>query len=299
MIVPIIKQQQKANQLINRIKDFPPLPAFINKILQLNADPDSSLKEICRVIEAEVALVTLILKLTNSSFFGLRHQVSSISHALAILGRNELINLVLASAMLQSFNGFKRRRYHIAALRLHCFQCGLIARYLTRKAGSQGGDLFIAGLVHDIGKAIIYLDFSEQMLEEMDLDHQAMYDNIVNEEEELGIDHATLGSRLLASWGFPETLQVAAKYHHQPSKAREHATYPLIIHAADTLLHTLNFRQKGGKKPADFCQNLLTAPINQLLCDAGIIITSENLNDLLDEVETKITQESDLAEMFG
>jgi len=295
----ITKREQDANKLINEIEEFPPLPSFISRILLLNADPESSLEDICRVVEAEVSLASAVIKMANSSFFGLRHQVSSIPHALAMLGRNELINLVLARVLFQAFKGVKEKKEHVASLRLHCFQCGLISRYLAQKAGYEAGDAFIAGLVHDIGKIIIYLAFSEEKLEEVYNSSSLDHDDISSEGAQLGIDHTVLGAMLLASWGFPEQLQATVKYHHQPDLAGEQDVYPLLIHAADILVHIRNL-PRGDQQQFDVCcQQLFTEPARRLVAQAGIRITAENLNDLLEDIDELFSREGDLEKMFG
>ena len=297
-MINISKKEQIANQLINRVKDFPPLPGFISKIMQLNADPESSLAEISRVVEAEVSLAAMILKLANSSIFGARSNISSISHAISFVGRNELMNLVLTSAMFQTYKGFKQRKQYVAALRLHCFKCGVIARYVGEKTGHKEGDLFLAGLVHDMGKIFIYLAFSEPTLEKLYKGSPLDHDDIGDEEKHLGIGHNSLGASLLASWEFPPQLQTAVEFHHQPEKAGEYGIYPLIIHTADLLVRILDFRA-GGDEPTDMCQRVLKGSSNALLADAGLSVTEDNLADLLEEAEKHLDQESDLAEMFG
>lgn len=293
----ISKKEQIANKLILRVKDFPPLPGFITKIMQLNADPESALVDIARVVEAEVSLAATILKLVNSSFFGVGNKVSSVSHAISLLGRNELMNLVLTSAMFQSYEGFKYKKQYIAPLRLHCFKCGIAARYLGEKVGHREGDLFLAGLVHDVGKIFIYQAFSESSLEKLYNGSPLDHDDIDEEEKQLGIGHNSLGAALLASWEFPAQLQIAVEFHHQPDQAEDYSIYPLIIHTADLLIRILDIRENGGKS-VEMDQKLLGEPRNILLADAGLFITEENLEDLLEELGAYLDQESDLAEYF-
>ncbi len=299
MIMPITDKEQLANRLLSRVKDFPPLPGFIGKIIELNADPESSLKDIGRVVEAEVSLAASVIKLVNSPFYGLSPHVHSISHAVSLLGRNELLNLVLANSMFQTCKGFKQKKHDIAALRLHCFKCAIAARYLAEKMGHKGGAFFLAGLMHDLGKIIIYLAFSKETLAQVYRDSPLTHDDIGDEEEHLGIGHASLGATLLASWRFPAPLQVAVKYHHQPDRALEHAIYPLVIHTADILVRILDARQGVGQDSLELCQRLFAKTINQLLADAGIILTAENMEELLEEVRMQLAQEGDIAEMFS
>jgi putative nucleotidyltransferase with HDIG domain len=299
MILPITEKEQLVNRLLNRVIDFPPLPGFVSKIMELNADPESSLKDIGRVVEAEVSLAASVIKLVNSPFYGLSHDVPSIPHAISLLGRNELVNLVLANAMFQTCKDFREKKQHIAALRLHCFKCAIAARYLAEKMGLNGGDFFLAGLMHDLGKIIIYLGFPEETLAQIYRDSPLTHDDIGDEEEYLGVGHALLGASLLAFWRFPAPLQAAVKYHHQPDRAPEHAIYPLVIHTADILVRTLEARQGVGQDPLDLCQRLFAKTINQLLADAGIIIHAENLEELLEEMRTQLALEDDITNMFA
>jgi HD-like signal output (HDOD) protein len=277
--VTISKQDQRANQLINRIDEFPPLPTFVARIMQLNADPESSLEDISRVVEAEVALSVSLLKMVNSPLLGLAQKVSSISRAIAVLGRNELMTLILTSAMFQTYKGFNQKKGHINALGSHSFKCALTARYLGEKTGNQGSGLFLAGLVHDIGKNIIFLNVSDQELEDLypeEVDPQAA---LAHEVEHLGISHDVLGSRLLASWTFPLFLQVSAEYHHQPEMApQQHALYPLLIHAADNLVILLDSEIDDPQELAELYQRLFTRERLQLLAlfipRSGIIRSS-------------------------
>ena len=82
-------------KLIELVDNYPPLPAFLNRLLSLNADPESTLEEICRVVEAEVSLVASIIKLVNSPLYGFSNPVRSIPRAITVLGRNELMNLLI------------------------------------------------------------------------------------------------------------------------------------------------------------------------------------------------------------
>lgn len=294
----MVDWNQVTNRLITGVEEYPPLPTFVNRIMLLNADPDSTLEEISRVIEAEVSLVASMMKLVNSPLFGLAQPVLSISRAISVLGRNELMNLVLASAMFQSYKGVRYKKRYIYGLGFHCFKCAMVARYLGRQVNHTHGDLFLAGLLHDIGKNIIYRNLSEDVLAELYNRDRATYDDTYAEMEHLGIDHTTLGGRLLAAWGFPLPLQIAVRYHHRPDMAQEYSNYSLIVHAADNLVHIMDARQDDEQETMELFQKVFTEQIRYSLKNIGLVISEENLVAILSELEEEFAGKDDLAAMF-
>ena len=152
-------------RLIGRIDTFPPLPAVVTQVLQITADPNSSIRDLVKVIEADVALASGILKIANSPFCGLSRQVQSLSHALGLLGTSEVRTMVLAKIMFNTFMAVsqdKLKKMH--SLFRHAFNCGLVAKTMATRFGLDKNESFIAGLVHDIGKLVICLEFREELL---------------------------------------------------------------------------------------------------------------------------------------
>ena len=295
------KKEQIANQLIAKVADFPPLPVFISKILALNSDADSPLDDISRVVEAEVSMATAVIRLANSPFFGLKTKVGSVSHAIAVLGRDELVNLVLASAMFQTCAGFSEKKGFIADLSFHGFKCGVIARYLASQIGQKGGEFFLAGLIHDVGKIIIYLAFSTEsfsiIYQERNWGDYALAAE--RKRKRLGVDHMELGAALLESWLFPASLKCAVKYHHQPQLAKELEIYPAIINIADILVYILAMKESGQVGWLNLFSKIINSHGQKVLSEAGFDITIENIDDLLTKLEDLLVSEGDLTEMFG
>ena len=292
------KKQQLANKLINRVKDFPPLPAFVSQIMELNADPGSSLDDIARLVEAEVSLATAVIKMANSPLFGAFQPVGSISHALTMLGRKEVMNLVLARGLLQTMKGFKQKKKQVAVLRRHCFHCAITARWLATKAELPGGDFFVAGLVHDLGKIIIYFSFSEEVLAKLYHGDPANHDDIGAEEKQLGVGHTFLGQSLLATWMFPTPLQAAVEFHHEPDLCKEYGEYPILISGADILVRLLGLGEAAFVTGNDLAREIVDGPLNWLLLEYGIVINQDNLQQWLDDLREELEANEDLSGMF-
>lgn len=291
------EKQQLARRLTSRVKDFPSLPAFVNRIMQLNADPDSTLADIARVVEAEVSLATAVIKMANSPLFGAVQPVSSIAHALTMLGRQEVVNLVLAQGMLQTIKGFKKKKKIIGQLRLHCYHCAVCSRWLAVKAGLPAGDFFMAGLVHDLGKIIIYLSLSDEMLTRLYYNDPIWHGDITAEEMRLGVGHTFLGRALLESWMFPEPLKAAVEFHHQPQLSKEYTTYPLFIGTADILVRLLT-TDLLLEKARDLQEKIGNGLLNLLLREKRIVIDPASIGNLLAELKQEFDDNRDLMKMF-
>ena len=288
--------QQK--KLIELVDNYPPLPAFINRLLALNADPESSLEDICRVVEAEVSLVASIIKLVNSPLYGLSHSVLSIPRAITVLGRNELMNLVLATAMFTSFKGFKQKKKYMGTFGYHSFKCAIIARYLGRQVNQDSGDLFLAGLLHDIGKNVIFRNLPEDTLKTVYPQLPSFGKDITMETEHFGIDHTILGERLLKAWHFPEALSVTIRHHHNPLGTAFYFPFPLLVATANNLVHILDCEEEETRDPMPLYQELFNEPTSNTLKELGFTLNLETLPEILNDLNNELERNSDLAEMF-
>ena len=285
-------------KLIELVDNYPPLPAFINRLLALNADPESSLEDICRVVEAEVSLVASIIKLVNSPLYGLSHPVLSIPRAITVLGRNELMNLVLATAMFTSFKGFKQKKKYMSAFGYHSFKCAIIASYLGKQMKQDSGDLFLAGLLHDIGKNVIFRNIPEDRLETVYPDLPSLGKDIVMEREHFGVDHTTLGERLLKVWHFPEALSATIKHHHNPLDTAPNFPFPLLVATANNLVHLLDCEEEKTTDLMPLFQELFPDTANNTLKELGFTLSAETIPEILNDLSNELERNSDLAEMF-
>jgi putative nucleotidyltransferase with HDIG domain len=286
-----------AIQLIAQVNDFPPLPAVVNKILQVTADPTSSLDELARIVEAEVGLASAVIKLANSPFFGLSREVSSISHALAVLGMEEVRNMVLAKAMFTTFASYRKKGDRINTLWSHSFYTALAAQVIADKMGCDDTGLFVAGLIHDIGKMVIFLAFSGDSLLKVYGDRE-MLDDSKKEIALLGLNHEDLGRLLVKSWFFPESLQMAVGYHHNPEAAPAHQLYPLVVRLADTLalLRVVGFE---GQEGASLCLPFLDPPLAELYAANGLPLSLSSIKDLYKDADKAFAKADDLVSLLS
>lgn len=237
---------------LDRIRDLPTLPAVAVKLNRLLEDPDVTVEAVSGLIEKDQALSLSLLRLVNSSFFGLQAQVASVRRAVVLLGFNQVRNAVVAVSILVAIGreGAEAERLwrHGAAVAATC-QC-----LAGKIAPQKKEDAFTAGLLHDIGKLILWRYFPRRQHE---LWVQAAAEGVPQhrlEERCGGAGHAAVGAYLARTWRLPRRLEDAIGHHHQPSAATYDPDLAGLVHLADLAVRGLkpepDAPPPGGPDPA-------------------------------------------------
>jgi HD-like signal output (HDOD) protein len=235
-------------QTIEGISTIPTLPTVIDKITRLLQNPKTSAEEIGRAVTTDQALTSKVLKLVNSAFYGFPGRISTITHAIVILGFSTVKNIVLTASI---FDAFKRKGsapggFDMEQFWYHSIACGAASQAIARMIGSaEKEECFIAGLIHDIGKIILcqYLpsEFNQVIV-------NTRSKNILfyqSEKELFDMTHQEIGGYITERWNLPKNLQNAVKYHHIPSTSRDHYLTTAIVHCADIFVRALDFGNGG------------------------------------------------------
>ncbi len=223
--------------ITSRIDSLPALPTVVNKVMQVTADPNSSATDLMNVINQDQSLSTAILKMANSAFFGMTRKVTSLQLAVSVLGFTAIQNLVLARSVFKSFKGIgSKNHFDMRAFWKHSFACGLSAKVIAAEIKGDKNDLFVAGLIHDIGKLVIYMALPMKFAEIIKMSGDVASKTFDVEKQVVGITHDEIAMSLLSRWLFPEELVTAVGFHHRPNEA-DQSQLALAIHAADLLTH--------------------------------------------------------------
>jgi putative nucleotidyltransferase with HDIG domain len=216
---------------------LPSLPeAFMRVSAQLE-DENCSVEQVARSIQTDPSITTRILKLVNSSYYGLERQVSSVAQALEVLGREHCKHILLDSAVCGVFGDGEDPAFSMLAFWQHSIKTALIARQLAGVCEFVDDPevMFTAGLLHDIGKLLLIERFPKQMLtaEETMIRHRV--DQLSAELSQLGLTHTAVGEALMEHWGLPEILIDCARRHHESvhDGRNRHATH--LIYLANRL----------------------------------------------------------------
>jgi len=238
-------ENQKLAALSAKIKSFPSLPSVVNHVLEVTADPKSTVEDLIDAISPDLALNTAILKISNSAFFGQMRQVSSLKQALMTIGFSEVQNIVLSKAV---FNSFKKlpsnSSFEINKFWEHSFLCGLASKMIAMDLSEDGNELFVAGLIHDVGKLVIQMAMPNDFHAIIRESEPTPMNTLNAEKKIIGTTHDRIGMSLLTRWMFPEKLIKAVGFHHQPEKAGEKRLFPTIVHVANFLSHAIQTQQK-------------------------------------------------------
>lgn len=228
--------------------DLPPMPMVALKVMHLVDDPNTNTLELARTIASDQAIAFKVLQLANSSYYGYRRQIMTLTQAIAVLGVRTIRSLVLLYSIPASLKRGGRTGPQEKSLWEHAVGTALSARLLAQKAGNADPEMaFVAGLLHDLGKNILLFKEPEEM-------SRALYDawppggtiGMDDERKRFGFDHAEIGGRVLEEWTFPAAYVEIARRHHHPEFSGEHAWETRLVAAANRISHHL-----GLGAPAD------------------------------------------------
>jgi len=240
MSSPQIALPLTREQVVTRLKQLPSLPTAVSDVLASFAQEEVEVDRIAAHIARDQGLTARVLRVANSSFYGLQNRVGTIQEAIVVLGFRAVRSMVLAVGMNGVFRVAQCRGFDAQGYLRHCTGVGLVARALATGAGHNPELAFTAGLLHDIGQLVLASNFSEAYDQALRYRQQHDIPLVVAERDILGLDHAVVGGLLAEAWHFPPMLQDAAAEHHTPAAAVA-GSLANLIHVADSVAHALGF----------------------------------------------------------
>lgn len=231
---------------VEDLSSLPTLPAFVTVITSMVENDSAGAQEIGDIIQRDQVLSARLLKLVNSPVYGFPRRISSVTHALVLLGFNVVKGLVLTTAV---FNDLAKET---SGLWKHSLGTALLSRQMGRELGVlDPEECMIAGLLHDLGKVILAHLALPDYLKAMEEAHKRGCHISVVEQEIFGVDHSRIALWLALRWHLPERLTDALTYHHNPSRAKNSVQMATIVHVADILARALEYGEAGdGTLPA-------------------------------------------------
>jgi putative nucleotidyltransferase with HDIG domain len=225
---------------VEDLSSLPTLPAFVTVISSMVEDDSAGAQEIGDIIQRDQVLSARLLKLVNSPVYGFPRRISSVTHALVLLGFNVVKGLVLTTAV---FNDLAKET---SGLWKHSLGTAILSRHIGREVGVlDPEECMIAGLLHDLGKVILAHLALEDYLGAMAEAHRRGCHISVVEQEVFGVDHSRIALWLALRWHLPDRLTDALTYHHSPSRAKSSVQMASIIHVADILARALEYGEAG------------------------------------------------------
>lgn len=253
---------ESLRKLVSGIDSLPSLPSLYTELLEELESPRSSMENIGKIISRDLGMVTKVLQLVNSAFFGLPRRIEEPAQAVTLLGIETVKALILGIEVFTKFEGGCATGFDLEGLWSHSLSVGSLSRILARHERlpkEQVDQAFMSGMLHDIGKLILASRCPEQYQEVLKaVDSTEDQDLWRVEQSNLGTGHAEVGAYLLGLWGFPDSIVEAVAFHHTPSEHTDHTFGPVaVVHVADALSRTSRRLSDEGQAPEDLDLGLL------------------------------------------
>ena len=210
---------------------LPPMPKTLLHLRQAMEDPQGTPHQVLKIVMADQVLTSRILKVVNSSFYAVANPVTSVQHALVLLGYKVLLGIAVAHSV-TPVSGAEREK--VVELMRHSFKCGYVARKLAGLCGEDEEIAFVGGLLHDIGKVVMWRLLAEQELS----DEQC--------ERLIAAHHVPVGTLLAESWHLPEAVSDVITHHHDSDGLAGEDRLPALVQLADHYVNEGGLPSLGG-----------------------------------------------------
>ncbi|MDH5409450.1 MAG: HDOD domain-containing protein, partial [Gammaproteobacteria bacterium] len=185
-------------------------------------------------------LTLRLLKVVNSPLYGFPSKIDTISMAITILGTRQLRDLVLATTIVNRFQSLTNDVVNMETFWCHSICSAIAARALSTELKSNNIErFFVAGLLHDIGKLVMFLGYPDASKQVIELAADNVVDTSSLEKSIFGFTHGDVGAELLRQWNLPESLVEPVHYHHHPIRATHYKTETAVVHIADGIANDL------------------------------------------------------------
>ncbi len=276
-------------QLLSQADNLPALPHTVAKLLEELNDPNVDLGKISREIALDQSISAKILRLVNSSFYGMPGRIGDLRQAVVVLGLETVKNVILSVSIVKAFASIKSSDapFTLEFFWHHTVGTGLITQILARRQGLiEKNDAFVAGLLHDIGKLLLLWVSPEDFARILEAVHNEDLFFWEAEEKYVIGNHAVIGGWLAEKWRLPEHITQAILFHHSPEKA-DHP-FAGLVHVADSLCIAFGIGAGGTS---------LVPPISEEVW-TSLKIDEQDLPELFEEISASLESVSRTASIL-
>ena len=267
---------------LNRLKQIPTLPHILLQLIKACNSDSGSLKELSIIIEKDPALTSQVLRLVNSAYYSKANKIKNVDGAVIFLGTNTVKNLAICSSVHEVFQKVKSSAgFNLKQFWWHSLRSAILAKMIAKKQKFQDPEeAFLFGMLHDLGKIILWINFPEQYAELLE-NRKGHPDLILSGETELGANHAEIGAWLLKKWNFQQGIAEAVLCHHYPLDDMLHAP-PLsqFVYVANLLSNGSDQKINEGLSASQKIFGYTQSATEEFLCraDEELKTMAESLN---------------------
>jgi len=234
------KLKNRADRVLSSISNLPTIPFVVFEVTKVIETPSASAAQLAKIINKDQGLVTKILTVANSPLYGIPRRVSTIDFAIVILGFNHIKNIVIALSMMDTMKSVSAKNFNQKQYWRHSLVVASAAKRLADDLGyPNSGEVFTAGLLHDLGIPIIHKYFKKEYENILRFVEEKSFTFRQAELMELGLSHEEIGKVLMERWNLPSNLSEAVEFHHNLNSSKEHKTICALVHLADFMTQKL------------------------------------------------------------
>lgn len=258
---------------------LPSLPGTAMRLLGLLRDINSSSRQLTEAIGCDPSLTTRVLRLANSPIYALQKSVSSLSQAVEVVGTKYLYDIVIMNLTSVAFAEEIRTLALARTIWEHSLAVALLAREYSRILKMRGNEeVFMCGLLHDIGKIMLLRADLQAYLQITEINHEKTM--LKEESKVFGYNHSQVGALVVRRWQLPENICHAILNHHDTAQAVESVLISHLVNVADTVANHYGFGLRS--EDASALSNMQSAIVLRL--------SDEQLHEAWQNIQTDLTE---------
>ena len=247
-------RNERIQSLVSRMRTLPSRPSLYLEVMRELRSSTASATTVGELVEKDLAISTKLIQVVNSAFYGMSQQVTEPSAAVLLLGLETTASLVLSIEAFARFDKVKPIYFSMDRVWRHSQGVANSAKRIAELMTNDpdiARHAFTAGLLHDIGKLALALNFEEQYHGALKLAEKQKLSPVEVEAQVFGATHAEAGAYLLAIWGLPLPIVEAVARHHSPAHSLDkHFSATTALHIAERLEYAEDLARNGNKEAA-------------------------------------------------
>jgi len=241
-----VRGQDRRDILISEVNKLISLPDIYYRLESAIESPTATIEDFSRLLSTDADLCARLLRMANSAFYSFPAKIETIDRAIGTIGIRQIRELILMTTVIEAFNGVSIEQVNMRTFWEHSVAVGVLARAMAKQAGLlQPERFYIPGLLHDIGRLVLYLKLPGMMSEIVTQAKEQGESLFLFELKHLDYTHAEVGGRLLELWKVPQSIYEPVFYHHQPHKASEFIQMAFAVQIADAWVNGEKFGSSG------------------------------------------------------
>lgn len=275
--------------------ELPRLTAVGSELLSILHTPTAGIdmRRVALLVESDPALTATVLRIANSAYYGALREIRTVTQAVTRIGLEDTMH-ILSYQCLPGMIPVAKNLPHFSSSQfwLHSWSTAAVARMLVKPehlVRSLPGEIYTAGLLHDIGKIVLAGHLGESFDQACAVASERRIPIHEAELEVIGIDHTAVGVRLLDDWNLPRPILDAVSAHHDPMMYKPEAQeIAMLIELADALAHHCGFGDGTGQPAPDPLQTAIAHDARHPLAAPGM------LKSLIEEIPARLNDKVQL-----